>query len=76
MVMEGTISSKATLASFKDVEISVTGYSKTKSKVGTWKETVYEIIRPGRSKSFKIKMMLPKSVKSVGLDIHNAIALR
>lgn len=75
-VMEGTISSSATLASFKDAKLYITGYSKTKSVVGNWSSTVYEVFRPGKSKSFKIKLNLPRSVKSVGWDISNAVALR
>ncbi len=76
MVLEGTISNSATLASYKDAKLHITGYSKTKSKIGTWEETIYEVIRPGRSKGFKIKLMLPKSVKSVGWEVYSAIPLR
>jgi hypothetical protein len=76
MVLEGSISSVATLASFKDAKLSITGYSKTKSVVGNWSKTVYEVFRPGKSVSIKIKLNLPKSVKSVGWDIVSAIALR
>lgn len=76
MVLEGTISNSATLASYKDVTLWVTGYSKTNSEVGKWEEIVYEVIKPGMSKKFKIKWMLPKAVKSVNWEIHAAIALK
>lgn len=76
MVLEGTIENSATLASFKDIDLDIIGYSKTKSEVGRWRQTVYEILRPGRSKRFKIKLNLPRSVKSVGWDVSNAIPLK
>lgn len=74
-VLEGKISNAATIATFKDVDLHITGYSKTNSEVGTWKETVYEYVKPGRSKSFKIKIMLPKEVKSVNYQVNNAVAV-
>lgn len=76
MVLEGKVSNSATLASYKDPKLHITGYSKTNSEIGTWEETVYEVIRPGRSKQFKIKLMLPKSVKSVGWEVYSAVALK
>ncbi len=73
MVIDGSISSSATLAKFKDAEIEVVGYSKTDSRVGVWKETIYEVFLPGRKKKVpKIKMMLPKEVKSIRITIVDA----
>jgi hypothetical protein len=74
-VIEGTISNAASIAKFKDAVLQVTGYSKTKSKIGTWEETVYEYFAPGRAKTIKVKMFLPSEVKSIRVEVVDASAV-
>ncbi len=54
-VCEGKISSEATVAVYKDIRIQISFYSKTETLIGTEDHIIYEYIKPGRSKSFKIK---------------------
>ena len=68
-VIKGTITNKATVASYKDVDIKLDLYSKTGTLLETDKETVYEIIAPGQSKNFKTKYFAPKGTDSVALTI-------
>ena len=68
-VVKGTITNKATVASYKDVDIKLDFYSKTGTLLETDKETVYEIIAPGQSKNFKTKYFAPKGTDSVALSI-------
>ena|SRR5687767_11824664 len=71
-VVKATISNKASVASYKDVDIQLDFYSKTGTLLETDKETVYEIINPGESKNFKTKYFAPKGTDSVALKILGA----
>ena len=72
MVIVGSITNKASVASYKDVDIKLSFYSKTGTLLETDKETVYEVINPGESKNFKTKYFAPKGSDSVALAITNA----
>ena len=71
-VVKATITNKGSVASYKDVDIQLDFYSKTGTLLETDKETVYEIINPGESKSFKTKYFTPKGTDSVALKILDA----
>ena len=71
-VVKGTISNKATVAVFKDVSIKLSFYSKTHALLETDKETVFEVLQPGESKSFKTKYFAPKGTDSVALEVLGA----
>ena len=71
-VIKGTITNKATVASYKDVDVQLDFYSKTGTHLETDKETVYEIFGPGQSKNFKTKYFAPKGTDSVALIIKGA----
>lgn len=73
-VIKGTVTNKATVASFKDVDVKLEFYSKTGTKLETDHETVYEVILPGQSKNFKTKYFAPKGTDSVALTIVTAKA--
>ncbi len=64
-VVKGTVTNKATVATYKDVDVKLDFYSKTGTLLETDKETVYEIISPGQSKNFKTKYFAPKGTDSV-----------
>ena len=71
-VIKGVVSNKATVAVYKDVDLQLDFYSKTGALLETDRETVYETIRPGQSKSFKTKYFAPKGSDSVGLKVLSA----
>jgi major membrane immunogen (membrane-anchored lipoprotein) len=71
-VMKGTVTNKATVATYKDVDVKLDFYSKTGTLLETDKETVYEIIAPGQSKNFKTKYFAPKGTDSVALAVTGA----
>jgi len=71
-VIKGVISNKATVAVYKDVDLQLDFYSKTGALLETDKETVFEVIRPGQSKSFKTKYFAPKGSDSVALKVLDA----
>jgi hypothetical protein len=75
IVIEGTISNSASIATFKDAVLHVTGYSKTETKIGTWEETIYEVFKPGNHKQIKAKMLLPSTVKTIGVEVFDATSL-
>lgn len=71
-VVRGTLTNKASIAVFKDVDIKLFFYSKTKALLETDKETIFEILEPGESKDFKTKYFAPKGTDSVGLEVLGA----
>ena len=73
-VVEGEITNKATLASFKDVEVRITFKSSSGSTIEKAIKTVNDVVRPGKTVSFKFKMKKPKGTTSVAVDITGATA--
>ena len=71
-VVKGTITNKATVAVFKDIDIKLSFYSKTRALLETDRETVFEVLLPGESKNFKTKYFAPKGTDSVALEVLGA----
>lgn len=71
-VVRGTLVNKASVATFKDVDIKLNFYSKTKALLETDRETIYQILNPGESQEFKTKYFAPKGTDSVGLEVIGA----
>ncbi len=71
-VVKGTLLNKASVATFKDVDIKLMFYSKTKALLETDRETIYQILNPGESQNFKTKYFAPKGTDSVGLEVLGA----
>jgi len=75
-VMEGTVSSKATAATYKDIEINFKFYSKTKTLIGDETHVLYEFLKPGSSIPFKIKSNGYRGTSSIGWSVSGANAVR
>ena len=71
-VIKGTITNKATVASFKDVDVELSFYSKTGALLQKDHEVVYETIAPGNSTDFKTKTRAPIGNDSVAIKIYAA----
>ena len=71
-VVKGKISNKATVAIFKDVDVELSFFSKTKALLEKDKETIFEQLKPGEVKDFKTKYFAPKGTDSVALKILGA----
>ncbi|MEC3965692.1 hypothetical protein [Flagellimonas halotolerans] len=73
--INGKISNKATVASYKDVILKVTYYSKTNSVIGNKEYTIYEIFPPNRTMPFKLSIKNYKDVSSIRWEVVDAIPL-
>lgn len=73
--IDGKISNTATVASYKDVVLKVTFYSKTNSVIGKKEYTIYEIIPPNRIIPFKLNIKNYKDVSSIGWEVVRATAI-
>ena len=71
-VVKGVITNKASVAIFKDAEVRLSFYSKTKALLETDKETIFEQLAPGESRHFKTKYFAPKGTDSVALEVLSA----
>jgi PBP1b-binding outer membrane lipoprotein LpoB len=71
-VIKGTISNKATLASYKDIDVELSFYSKTGALLLKDHEVVYKVVTPGSSENFKYKTYAPKGTDSIAMKISSA----
>lgn len=68
-VVKATITNNAKVCTYKDIELKLEFYSKTKVRLTEEKETIYEIIAPGGSTKFKSKYFAPKGTDSVAIKV-------
>lgn len=71
-VIKGKLTNKATIAVYKDVDVKLFFYSKTKALLETDTETIFEQVQPGQTKNFKTKYFAPKGTDSVGIEVISA----
>ncbi|MBA2249598.1 MAG: hypothetical protein H0W12_05350 [Chitinophagaceae bacterium] len=71
-VVRGIVTNKASVCSYKDINVKMDFYSKTGTLLETDNETVYEVFSPGTSKNFKTKYFAPKGTDSVALQVITA----
>lgn len=71
-VVKGTITNKATVASFKDIDVELSFYSETGALLLKDHEVVYKVVAPNSSESFKYKTYAPKGTDSVVMTIAGA----
>lgn len=71
-VVKGTITNKATVCIYKDVELHLSFFSKTGVKLDEGIETIYEVILPGKTVKFKTKYFAPKGTDSVAIRVRKA----
>ena len=71
-VIKGTVSNTAKVASYKDVDVELSFFSKTGALLEKDHEVIYETIAPGNTVNFKTKYFAPKGTDSVALKISSA----
>jgi hypothetical protein len=71
-VVEGTLTSSATAAVFKDVVLQVDFISKTNAVIRSEKYTIYPVLNPGQTISFKEKAFAGKDVYDVPVTLLGA----
>lgn len=71
-VIKGTLTNNAKVASYKDVELKLSFYSKTKALLEEDSETIYETIAPGKDTDFKTKYYAPKGTDSIAIKVVGA----
>ena len=72
-VVIGHITNKASVCTYKDVELKMSFYSKTGTKLDEGIETIYETIHPGESVKFKTKYFAPKGTDSGSIQVLKGI---
>lgn len=71
-VVKGTITSSAAVVVFKNIDVSISFYSKTGTLLEEDHEIVYEELKPGVSIDFKSKYFAPKGTENVQMKISGA----
>ena len=73
-VVEGEITNKATLVSYRNIKVQVSFLDKDGAVIDKEKETLDDVIKPGATNDFKLKTGHVKGANSVTLDIISAVA--
>ena len=71
-VVKGTLHNTAKIATYTDVQLKLTFFSKTGALLEEDAETIFETIAPGKSADFKTKYFAPKGTDSVALKVMGA----
>jgi hypothetical protein len=71
-VIRGSIHNRASVCTYKDVEVKISFFSKTAVLLEENKETIYEIIPPNSTVKFKSKYFAPKGTGSMTITVLNA----
>ena len=73
-VVEGDISNRATLVSYKNIQVQISFLDKDNSLIEKQKETLDDVVKPGATMDFKIKTSHIKGATSVTIEIIAATA--
>ncbi len=73
-VVEGEVTNKATLVSYKNIQVEISFHDKDGKVIEKEKNILDDVIKPGGSNDFKIKTGHVKDANSVTLDIIAAVA--
>ncbi|MCB0845511.1 MAG: hypothetical protein KDE26_19815 [Bacteroidetes bacterium] len=71
-IIEGEVISAASQAVFKDIQIRVDFYSRTKSIISSENYVFYEVLNPNERKPFELRIKAPKAMNSLGLSVIGA----
>ncbi len=72
-VIEGTITNKATVATFKDVVLHFTFLSRTQTIIGTANYVIYDFFLPNQTKPFNFKIDAPGGTATLGWEVGAAV---
>ena len=72
--IKGVIYNSATMATFKDVVLTVTYSSKTGAELGSENYVIYDYVYAGTSTSFNLKVYSPSGTKQIGVSVQSAEA--
>jgi hypothetical protein len=75
-VVEGEITNKATLISYRNIQVQVSFLDKDGAVIEKEKEILDDLVKPGATSDFKIKTGHIKGANSVKIEILNAVADR
>ncbi len=75
-IFEGDFINSATLAKFKDIQVNVSYFSKTKTLIKEESYIIYEFFPPNTTKHFSFKVAeIPEAQKSFAFEIVGATAI-
>ena len=71
-VVIGEVTNNAKVASYKDIQVEISYFSKTGAFLMSTTDVVYNVVKPGKSASFKNKEFAPKGTDSVAVKVVDA----
>lgn len=74
-VLEGTVTNKATLATYKDLVLKISYYSKTKTLMNSEQQIIYDYFKPNSNQKFKLKTFGVQSADALEVALLDASAV-
>ena len=74
-LINGIITNKASIATFKDAVVRVTFFTDTNTELATKDCSVYKYFSPHEATSFELKVYPPENTKNFNLQVISAIAV-
>ena len=71
-IIDGRVSSSATVVTYKDVNITIGFYSRTNTLIGSESYIIYDFVEAQKSKDFEIRVKAPKATNSVSINVVSA----
>lgn len=71
-LVTGQVKNSATMAKYKDLEVTVELYSQTKTVIESKSFVIYEYYEPNSTKDFSLKIDVPNAMKSFGTFVIGA----
>lgn len=71
-VIRGTVYNRASVCTYKDVQVKISFISKTGTLLEEDKETIYEVVPPNNNVKFKSKYFAPKGTGDVRITVLDA----
>lgn len=71
-VVTGAVSNSATVSSYKDVRLRLTGFDNAGKMLEEHEDILQGAIKPNGSKDFKLRYHLPKSTDSIAVNVMSA----
>ncbi|MDC7997977.1 hypothetical protein [Gilvibacter sediminis] len=72
-LVTGQVKNRASIAKYKDLEITVEFYSETETLIGSESFIIYEYFEPNSTQSISLKIQPPKAMKAFKAGITGAL---
>ncbi len=74
-IIAGTIKNSASIATYKDVVLKITYFSKTETVISTEEKTFYELYAPNSNVEYSLKVYPPDDFSTFSVELISAVGI-